>query len=67
MSSLKIINANIFTPLGREAARGEEMSRIKHIPEACVICEDGTITYAGPMADAPGVRPTRPSTRAARP
>ena len=52
MSSLKIINANIFTPLGREAARGEEMSRIKHIPEACVICEDGTITYAGPMANA---------------
>lgn len=59
MGSLKIINANIFTPLGSKAARGEEMSRISHIPEGCVLCEDGIIKYAGPMADAPAVEAER--------
>lgn len=59
MSSLKIINANIFTPLGHSAARGEDMSRIEHIPEGCVVCEDGIIIYAGPLDRAPRAETAR--------
>lgn len=53
MSSLRIINANISTPLGNSARRGDEMSELLCIPDGGIVIEDGIITFVGKMADMP--------------
>lgn len=53
MPTLRIINANIFTPQGNSALRGEEMGRITHLPDSCLIAKDGRIAYIGTLSDAP--------------
>lgn len=49
MSELRIINANVFTPSGRSALKGEQMGIIRHIPDAAVVVRDGLIDFVGPM------------------
>lgn len=53
MSSLKIINAKIATPLGSEAKWGGEMGRLHTIGDGIIYAVDGVIEYAG---DAAGFR-----------
>lgn len=53
MSNLRIINANIFTPLGSSARKGEEMSAICHIEKGGIIITDGIISFVGLMKDMP--------------
>lgn len=53
MATLKIINANISTPLGSQARKGEEMGKLLNIPDGCIIIEDGIIRFAGWAKDAP--------------
>lgn len=48
MAVLKIINANIYTPVGRKAAKGVKMGELKHIPSGEVSIVDGIIEYVGP-------------------
>ncbi|MDY4650185.1 MAG: imidazolonepropionase [Muribaculaceae bacterium] len=48
-----IINANIFTPQGSSARRGEEMSVLKHFENYAILIEDGIISDLVPMADLP--------------
>lgn len=52
---MRIINANIYTPLGNKAVHGSEMATLHHIPDAEIEITDGVITYAGPMRDAPAL------------
>lgn len=47
--SVRIVNANIFTPEGSRALRGSDMGRLRHIPGGEVETTDGVITYVGPM------------------
>lgn len=49
---MRIINANIYTPLGNKAVHGPEMATLHHMPDAEIEITDGVITYAGPMRDA---------------
>ena len=51
MERLRIINAEIFTPVGRNAVTGKNMGNIVHIPDACIIVEDGVISDIVPMSD----------------
>lgn len=49
MSRLRIYNATIVTPEGRNALKGSEMATgVKHIPDAEIVIEDGVITAIGP-------------------
>lgn len=48
MPALKIINANIYTPLGHKAAKGAQMGVLRHIPDGEIYIVDGTIVYVGP-------------------
>lgn len=47
MACLKIINANIYTPVGRKAAKGAKMGDLQHIPGGEVSIVDGIIEYVG--------------------
>lgn len=47
MESILIKNANIFTPQGSKALKGDEMKSVLNIPSGAVLCEDGVITYVG--------------------
>lgn len=50
----KIIrHANLFTPEGKEALRGDKMGKIKHIENAVIVIDDGIITYVGQEEDMP--------------
>ena len=40
--------AELATPLGRTARRGAEMAELRRVPDAAIVAEAGTITYAGP-------------------
>lgn len=53
MKRLIIDHANIFTPEGSHALRGEEMARLKTIKDGCIIADDGVITFVGESADMP--------------
>ena len=57
MASLKIINANIFTPQGSKALKGTEMSKLCHIENGAVVIEDGIISFVGKMQDLPASLP----------
>lgn len=57
MGNLKIKNVTIVTPVGREAVKGDRMGELSVIPKGYIIITEGTISYAGPMADAPATRP----------
>lgn len=45
---MRIIHANIYTPIGKSALKGQDMSKLKHIPDGEIEITDGTITYVGP-------------------
>lgn len=51
--NLKIINANISTPLGNKSLKGVEMSKLKHINNGCIIVTNGIISFVGPMEEMP--------------
>lgn len=53
MSKLKIINANIATPIGFEARRGGDMSSLLHIANGGILAENGLISFVGPMSEMP--------------
>ncbi|MCH5347094.1 MAG: imidazolonepropionase [Muribaculaceae bacterium] len=49
MSRLRIYNATIVTPEGRNALKGSEMTTgVKRVPDAEIVIEDGVITAIGP-------------------
>ncbi len=48
---MRIINAEIHTPTGFGAAKGAEMSTLRHIPCGEIDIRDGIITYCGPMRE----------------
>lgn len=47
MARTAIVNANIFTPLGRSAVHGRDMGRLYRLPEAMIEIEDGKIVSIG--------------------
>lgn len=47
MSNLYIKHATIVTPLGVEAAKGEEMKRLNVIEDGAILIKDGIIRYVG--------------------
>ena len=47
MSNLYIKHANIVTPLGVEAAKGEDMKRLNVIEDGAILIKDGIIRYVG--------------------
>lgn len=49
----RIINANIFTPLGNKAVCGRDMAALSHIPRGVIDIEDGRISYVGASEKAP--------------
>ena len=55
--NLKIHNATIVTPLGREAAQGAAMSELSVVKDGLIIITGGIISYAGPASEAPATRP----------
>lgn len=57
MNNLKIHNATIVTPRGRQAATGEHMKDLVVIPDGCIIITGGRISYAGQQSEAPATRP----------
>lgn len=46
---MRIINANIYSPLGKKALKGADMNRLLHIPNGEIEAIDGIITYVGPF------------------
>lgn len=57
MGNLKIKNATIVTPVGREAVKGDRMGELIVIKNGCIIIDGGKISYSGPMDDCPATRP----------
>lgn len=55
MQYLRIIHANLYTPLGQSMRKGAQMGKLLHIQDAVVDAEDGRITFVGKAADAPSV------------
>lgn len=53
MNRLVITNANLYTPLGKEARSGAEMSNIQHISRAAIVIEDGVIVWTGRDSEMP--------------
>lgn len=53
MSQLRIINANISTPLGFEARKGADMAVLMNIPDGGIVIDNGVISYVGPMSGIP--------------
>ena len=53
MRKLAIINANIVTPLGSQALKGEKMSHLHVISDGALLAEDGIIKYVGPQSSLP--------------
>ncbi|MDE6480119.1 MAG: imidazolonepropionase [Muribaculaceae bacterium] len=47
MSNLYIKHATIVTPLGVEAAKGDEMKRLNVIEDGAILIKDGIIRYVG--------------------
>ncbi|MDE5975730.1 MAG: amidohydrolase family protein, partial [Muribaculaceae bacterium] len=56
--NLIIINANLFTPVGNAAARGEEMGHLLHIPNAIIVITHGKFLYAGDGELMPAIIPS---------
>ncbi len=48
---MRIINAEIFTPEGKGAAKGRDMASLRHIPNGEIEITDGIISYCGPMRE----------------
>lgn len=55
MGKLRIINANICTPVGSSAVMGKSMGELVHIEDGCILIEDGIITFVGPSNEVPAV------------
>lgn len=47
MGNLIIENAKVVTPVGKESVKGSLMGELTEIPDACIVIEDGVITYIG--------------------
>ena len=47
MSNLYIKHATIVTPIGMEAAKGEDMKRLNIIEDGAILIKDGVIRYVG--------------------
>lgn len=43
----RIINANIYTPIGDKAVRGSQMGTLRHIPNGIIDIADGKIIFVG--------------------
>ena len=52
MPHLRIIRANLFTPIGDTARKGSEMGQLQHIEDAVVDVDDGQITFVGSASEA---------------
>lgn len=50
-NDLRLIHANLYTPIGSRAVHGADMGKLRHVPDATIEIEDGIITYAGPGRD----------------
>lgn len=48
---MRIINAEIYTPTGNAAAKGQDMASLRHIPNGEIEIAGGIITYCGPKRD----------------
>lgn len=57
MGALLIKNANIFTPEGSQALKGEDMKRISCYRKSALLCVDGIITYVGDEVGLPVLPP----------
>lgn len=57
MGNLIIENVKIVTPVGNFSRKGKEMQELLVIDRGCIIITGGKISYAGPLEDAPAVRP----------
>ena len=55
MKRLIIKHANLYTPLGHSAVNGPAMGDVRHVEDATIIVEDGTIVFAGAEADMPEI------------
>lgn len=53
MRKLAIIHATVVTPRGNKALGGDHMKHLDVITDACVLTEEGRITFVGNTADAP--------------
>ncbi len=53
MSQLRIINANISTPIGHSARKGADMSVLSHIENGGIVIDDGIISFVGKMNEMP--------------
>lgn len=53
MAKLKIVNANISTPVGNAPVKGVAMGELQHIRDGAILAVDGLITYVGPMSGLP--------------
>lgn len=49
----RIVNANIFTPVGNKAVCGRNMATLSHFPGGTIDIEGGMVIYAGPADGAP--------------
>ena len=53
MSKTRIINANIWTPLGHEGLGGDHMHELHHIEHGAIEIENGRLTFVGEMSELP--------------
>lgn len=53
MAQLRIVNANISTPVGFSARKGHQMSDLLNITDGGIIVEEGKITFVGHMSEMP--------------
>ena len=47
MNNLIIENARVVTPIGKESVKGKAMGKLKEIPDAVIVIQDGIIIYVG--------------------
>ncbi len=55
MNNIIIRNATIFTPLGKKAVKGENMSHLSRLERGAIVIENGIITYVGEETAFPDV------------
>lgn len=48
-----VINANIYTPVGNCARKGEDMACIQHIADGALVIKDGKFSYVGSKEGVP--------------
>ena len=53
MNNLIIENARVVTPIGKESVKGKAMGKLKEIPDATIVIQEGKIIYVGDKTHAP--------------